>query len=300
MTNTLDGFVRTSALVAADCLGFGHAARTDPAALEWKDLCRIPGATDRRFRHPLTACLARAIACVTAPDSAAMTRLTAVARTPTPPLPIAQPHAMVNVCFFLEEAFWLFSDTGGREAAVTVLRLSYPPQMRDWMHAASDVFATSVTSTSMRAFWERVSEEFVRFKVRMMVASAMIANSTASHILLVRHQHGGRRDTWMLPGGKCYLHANETADECVFREISEELRFTQADLELVDSRWTSESRRRYCVFLMRLQNAERVPVPDPTEIREWGWISIDDIASRAVQCSSLVYDAVGWWAATAT
>lgn len=139
----------------------------------------------------------------------------------------------------------------------------------EWLAAWGAFLAPGMgCSTPMEAtdLWRKAQRSFLKLKRRMPVVFAMIERNDR---LLMVHS-ADRRHVVSLPGGKCFTAWGESLEDCLVREIEEEVcvRVSPGDAQLL--RCVHNKKRSYHVFRVQLPKGAE-PRPDGKEIVRVEW-----------------------------
>jgi 8-oxo-dGTP diphosphatase len=96
--------------------------------------------------------------------------------------------------------------------------------------------------------------------------AASVAIVRRDDLLLIQRARAPSAGLWTLPGGR--LEPGETTEQCALREIKEELGLTLFGLRpLIVLR-----HKQFRLQTFATQTFDGEIVPDPAEIRAWGWV----------------------------
>lgn len=195
----------------------------------------------------------------------------------------------VPAWFVVEESFWLFCDTGGRQ----MWRQSHNGtfiKYKDWIDICRTVWEDLIVSDDKRRFWKSSGNVFGRFKNRMDVSFAFILSTDRTRVLLVQTV---TRNTLSLPGGKCFLVEGESVQDCLFRELKEELGWGETDgLHIEDTQDVFEG-RNFHLFLLYKDDSTPPPTIDRKEVIDYKWVTSSE--ARGLNISSLCSTALNHW-----
>lgn len=210
-----------------------------------------------------------------------------------PNVPFTHPKDVVDVLFVIEEAYWHFVDCGGRDAYITTGGNYEDSKFQNWMAATKHFLANFIVvehGKSLDFFWKHAVAQFIKFKSRLPVSSAWVLSPNRSAILCVRII--SERSVWSLPGGKCYPHTGEKTDECVWRELFEEIKVGRDGLMIIDSITCTVKTRKMDIFFVQSSTWVR-PTIDKKELIDWRWIPIASI--NRVDFSDVTLTALEHW-----
>lgn len=193
----------------------------------------------------------------------------------------------IPVWFLVEEAFWLFCDSGGRHAWKASHNGEFV-KYKHWIAASLTLFEGWIQCEDKPRFWRSANNAYGRHKTRMEVASALVLSADKTKLLLVQTIN---RDKLSLPGGKCHVQEGESVQDCLHRELREELGWHKEQIHVLDTHDVFEG-RQFHLFLVQ-EDRDRSPKIDRKEIVDYRWVSFDQ--AKELNISKLVEIALSRW-----
>ncbi|BAU07899.1 DNA mismatch repair protein MutT [Fischerella major NIES-592] len=109
------------------------------------------------------------------------------------------------------------------------------------------------------------------------IGVAVIANDQGQILIDRRRQEGVMGGLWEFPGGK--IETNETVEECIQREIKEELGIV---VEVGEHIITIDHTYSHIRVTLTVHHCRLIQgVPQPIECDEVRWVSVDELESFA-------------------
>ena len=105
------------------------------------------------------------------------------------------------------------------------------------------------------------------------IIAASVAIVRKDDLLLIQRNRPPSEGLWTLPGGR--MEPGETAEQCAEREVREEMGL--AVFALRPLRKLRHGQFELQVFATQAYDGEIVP--DPAEVRAWGWVKPHRLAS---------------------
>jgi 8-oxo-dGTP diphosphatase len=109
------------------------------------------------------------------------------------------------------------------------------------------------------------------------IGVAVIANDQGQILIDRRRQEGAMGGLWEFPGGK--IERNETVEECIQREIKEELGIV---VEVGEHIITIDHTYSHIRVTLTVHHCRLIQgIPQPIECDEVRWVSVDELESFA-------------------